>query len=100
MVVGDQDCGTVSQSPPLGLILATDTRTLDFVDTVIDNGTTTARPGRMVIQNGLYARAGYSMPVVILGGVIMPLLTAIGAAHFVARYDGSFEISRVIAGVR
>ena len=85
MVVGDQDGGTVSQSQPVGLIFATDTRTLDFVDTVIDNGTTTARPGRMVIQNGLYARAGYSMPVVIFGGVIMPLLTAIGAAHFIAR---------------
>jgi hypothetical protein len=85
VVVGDQQGGTVSQSAPVGLIFATDTRTLNFVDTVIDNGKTTTRPGTMVIQNGLYARPGYSMPVVILGGMIVPLLTAIGAAHFVAR---------------
>jgi hypothetical protein len=84
-VVGDQHGGTMNQSAPVGLIFATDTRTLNFVDTVIDNGKTTARPGTMIIQNGLYPRAGYSMPLAIFGGVIMPLLTAIGAAHFVAR---------------
>jgi hypothetical protein len=85
MVVGDQQDAIVSQSAPAGLIFATDTRTLNIVDTVIDNGKATARPGTMVIRNGLYARAAYSMPVAILGGLILPLLTAIGAAHFVAR---------------
>jgi len=84
-VVGDQHGGTMNQSIPVGLVFATGTRTLNFVDTVIDNGKTTARPGTLVIQDGVYARPGYSMTVTILGGVILPVLTIIGAAYFVAR---------------
>jgi len=75
----------MNQSIPVGLVFATGTRTLNFVDTVIDNGKTTARPGTLVIQDGVYARPGYSMTVTILGGVILPVLTIIGAAYFVAR---------------
>jgi hypothetical protein len=84
-VIGDPRNTTVGQSVATGLVFATDIRTLNFTDTVVENGTTIAHRGNLVIQNGFYARPGYSIPVAVFGGVIIPLLTIMGAAHFVAR---------------
>jgi hypothetical protein len=84
-VIGDEHNPTVGESAAIGLVFATDIRTLNFTDTVVENGTTIAHQGNLVIQNGFYARPGYSIPVAVFGGAIIPLLTIIGAAHFVAR---------------
>jgi hypothetical protein len=74
-----------NQARPAGLIIATDTRTLNVTDTILENGQMTAHPKSMLIQNGFYAHSGYSVPEAITGGIAAPLLALIGAAHFVAR---------------
>ena len=65
-VVGAQPGENAEQFAPGNLVYATNIRTLNFTDTVVENGKTTARPGTMLIQNGFYARPGFSIPMAMI----------------------------------
>jgi hypothetical protein len=85
IAVQDQRGTILEPHGPPGLVIATDTKTLNITDTVLENGQMTAHPGAILIQNGFYAHTGYSVVEAIAGGLAVPALLMIGAAYFVAR---------------